>query len=408
MVLLVALFSPDARNVAVSAAILVPQVDFKTDLRLDLEPEINPEFKQNPVVLCMPGVYTYDPGDCTPAGPSGYLTGLAQKGIALPIPPLSASLADPALAEIDILYAEVTGANAPVYASMEDAIQGNRKSAVQNLDGDTVYVSYTDMQEVGSKRLYMIDQGAWMKGADLSRVGALPRFQGLTFNRTPLTAFGWVLSYFAPSAQIETQRTPGSQTSETTGHLLNLYDVVQVFAEEKVGDETWYMVGPDEWVPQKYVARVTPQTTPPAGVTGDRWIEINLFEQTLAVYDQRQLVFATVIASGADPFWTQPGLFQIYEKHDKTLMRGSFEADASDAYYLEDVPWTMYYDKARALHGAYWRAKMGFTQSHGCVNLTVGDAHWLFNWGQVGDWVYVWDPSGQTPTDPSLYGSGGF
>jgi lipoprotein-anchoring transpeptidase ErfK/SrfK len=68
----------------------------------------------------------------------------------------------------------------------------------------------------------------------------------------------------------------------------------------------------------------------------------------------------------------------------------------------------MYYDDARALHGAYWRAKLGFPQSHGCVNMTVGDAHWIFNWASVGDWVYVWDPSGKTPTDPSLYKSGGY
>jgi hypothetical protein len=36
-------------------------------------------------------------------------------------------------------------------------------------------------------------------------------------------------------------------------------------------------------------------------------------------------------------------------------MQGAFEADRSDFYYLEDVPWTMYYDQARAIHTAYWR-----------------------------------------------------
>jgi hypothetical protein len=38
----------------------------------------------------------------------------------------------------------------------------------------------------------------------------------------------------------------------------------------------------------------------------------------------------------------------------------------------------------------------------------VGDAHWLFNWAREGDWVYVYDPSGQTPTDPALYPSWGY
>jgi hypothetical protein len=366
------------------------------------------EFKQTPVILCLPGVYLYDPGECTPAGPSNYLNQLASEGISLPLPPLPASPADPALANIDVQYGEVITPNAPIYATLEEAIQGVKKQAVNKLSGDTVYISYTQEESLNGKRAYMIDNGQWIKGADISRIGALPRFQGAIFSRTPTNAFGWVLSYFAPSAQIETKRTPGPQGDDYSGHFLNLYDIVPVFTEEKIGEETWYMVGPDEWVPQKYVARVIPNSTPPKGVDGDRWIEINLHDQTLAVYQNRQLVFATVIASGLEPFWTQPGLFQIYEKHDLTLMRGAFESDGTNGYYLEDVPWTMYYDQARALHGAYWRAKMGFPQSHGCVNLAVGDAHWLFDWANIGDWVYVWDPSGKTPTDPGLYGSGGY
>jgi len=68
----------------------------------------------------------------------------------------------------------------------------------------------------------------------------------------------------------------------------------------------------------------------------------------------------------------------------------------------------MYYDDLRALHGAYWQTLLGYQRSHGCVNLSVADAHWLYDWANEGDYVYVWDPSGETPTDPSVYGSGGF
>jgi lipoprotein-anchoring transpeptidase ErfK/SrfK len=132
---------------------------------------------------------------------------------------------------------------------------------------------------------------------------------------------------------------------------------------------------------------------------------VNLAEQTLAVYDDRQLVFAAMVATGVEPFWTRPGLFQIAAKKATETMRNN---DPSDFYYLEDVPWTMYFDESRALHGAYWRTRFGYPQSHGCVNLSVGDAHWLFDWAHEGDWVYVHDPSGQTPTDPSLYTGGAY
>jgi hypothetical protein len=359
-------------------------------------------------VLCLPGIYTYLPGDCLPSGPSAYLSRMAEKGITLPLPPLAYQRIDPALGSVSVRYAEVTNLPAPIFSSIEEAVSGSKKAAAERLDGDFVFISYTNEQESNGRKLYEVRPGAWMTGNYLSRLGAIPQPHGITFNSTPSTAFGWVLTYFSPTPQVETKRTPGYSTPDYTGRLLNLYDIVQVFATEQVNDEPWYLIGPDEWLPGKFVARVLPDPTPPDGVTGDRWIEVNLLDQTLAVYEQRQLVYATLIASGAKPFWTRPGVFQIYEKHEMAPMTGAFEADKSDAYYLEDVPWTMYYDKARALHGAYWRAKMGFEQSHGCVNLAVGDAHWLFDWAKLGDWVYVWDPSGETPTDESLYSSGGY
>ena len=169
----------------------------------------------------------------------------------------------------------------------------------------------------------------------------------------------------------------------------------------------WYMVGMGQWVERKYIRQLEVNATPPQGVDNNRWIDINLYQQTLAVYENNQLVFATLIASGMAPFYTQPGLFKIYQKKPTETMSGAFEVDQSDYYYLQDVPWTMYFDKARAIHGAYWRAMFGYEQSHGCVNMSIGDAHWIYDWAKEGDWVYVHDPSGATPTDPKLYNSGG-
>jgi hypothetical protein len=363
--------------------------------------------QDQPQVLCMPGIYLDNPGDCTPTGPSGYLTSMAERGItSFPPAPLPAAKPDFALTAIDVRYGLVHTHNAPVYGSLEDARKNKKSNAVRLIDSPFSYISYTEDAVVDGKRFYMIAPGEWMTANDISRIGAVPLFQGLEFTRTPTNAFGWTFTLFS-SEPVQTKRTPGWEKDDYTGRILQNQEIVQVYAEEKLGETVWYMIGPDEWVEQRVVRRVIPTTTPPEGVTGDRWIEVNLFEQTLAVYDKRQLVFATLIASGLDPFWTRPGTFQIFEKLNSTPMRGSFEADRSDAYYLEDVPWTMYFDNARALHGAYWRTQLGFPQSHGCVNLSVGDSRWIFDWASEGDWVYVWDPSGQTPTDPSKYSDGG-
>ena len=361
---------------------------------------------KDPGVLCLPGVYPQTPGDCEPLGPSAYLSKLAQTGLTFPIAPLSFERPDRSLTSVSVSYGRVNKNKAPIYGSLEDALKGNKDRAIGRIEGSFSYVSYTDEVVIDGKRFYMIAPGNWMTANDIIRIGSVPLFQGVTFKQTPNTAFGWVLSYLSPGP-VETKRTPGFKIKDYTGRTLSNHEIVRVYATQSVAGEDWYMIGPDEWVHQNMLARVIPNTKPPAGVTGDRWIEVNLFEQTLAVYDQNRLVFATLIASGLEPFWTRPGLFQVYEKLETTPMRGAFEADRSDAYYLEDVPWTMYFDQARALHGAYWRANLGFPQSHGCVNLSVGDARWIFDWAKMGDFVYVWDPSGETPVDPAEYTAGG-
>ena len=119
----------------------------------------------------------------------------------------------------------------------------------------------------------------------------------------------------------------------------------------------------------------------------------------MAVYEGERLVYATLVSSGLGAWPTRPGLFQIYSKLESTKMSGAYAADKSDFYYLEDVPWTMYFDQSIALHGAYWHDGYGFPKSHGCVNLAPKDSRWLYGWAEIGTTVYVYDPSGLTPTD---------
>ena len=361
---------------------------------------------ENGAVLCLPGNYSFLATDCVPSGPSAYQSEMAQIGITLPEPPLPVIKPDFDLTYVNYYYGYVRTENAPVYGSMEDALDNIPGKAIRRINSSFSYISYIDTQVVDGKRVYMISPGEWMTAHDVSRVTA-PYFQGITFSQTPQNSMGWILTYLSRNSVVETKRTPGVDIEDYTGHTYNNHDLVWVYAEAEANGMEWYQVGPDEWVPANVVARVIPKTTPPEGVNSNRWIEVNLYEQTVAVYDNHELVFATLVASGLDPFWTRPGIFQIYDKLDTTPMSGAFEADRSDAYYLEDVPWTMYFDDARAFHGAYWRANLGFPQSHGCVNMSIGDSRWLYDWAEVGDWVYVWDPSGKTPTEENLYGEGG-
>jgi hypothetical protein len=347
-------------------------------------------------VVCPPGIYELSTDGCLPLGPSEYLTQIAATGIPYPLPPFPGYKPPAELNDIPYRYFKVTDKGAPLFASIEDAV--NNQPSSQIAPGDELYVSYvgteTDQNNVSYYRL----RSGELIGMDGARK-AVPVFQGLAFSSQPTRAFGWVMDVVTP------RTAPGLNNPESS-HKFFRNEIVQIYDTKEASNLTWNLVGPNEWLDSREVARVDPHTTAPDGVTASRWIEVNLFEQTLSVYENNQLVFATLVSTGVKPFWTRPGIFHIYIKKPTETMSGATEADRSDYYFLQDVPWTMYFDEERALHGEYWHSMLGYTMSHGCVNLSVGDSHWLYNWANVGDTVYVYDPSGKTPVDPSLYGAG--
>jgi lipoprotein-anchoring transpeptidase ErfK/SrfK len=311
---------------------------------------------------------------------------------------LSATLPDPQLSKMDITIAKVnfeyTDA-VPLYNSVDDAVA--KQNQIGSMEpAKSRYVSIINSVVVNGKAYVQLKTGEWLRASP----AAYPKFQGLLFNQTPKNSFGWIIDQTRA-------RTGAGYAYAETGPALYRYDVVSIYDIQTANATDWYMINPGHWVERRYIRQVRINTTPPDGVKADRWIDVNLYDQTLAVYENGQMIFATLVATGGDPFFTRPGTFQIKQKKPFETMQGSFEANRSDFYDFQDVPWTMYFDENRALHGAYWRAFFGYAGTHGCVNLSVGDSHWLYDWAKEGDYVHVWDPSGKTPTDPKLYGAGG-
>lgn len=347
-------------------------------------------------VLCAPRLQLRHSRFCPSNGPGGARAELARQG-QLPRP-LPLVRLDPNLGQLPFMYRRVSSEGTKIYGSPDDAAE--KKDAYNELPPGFIFVSYDECQMIDNEAIYMISSGAFIRGGSACSALALPEFRGLTFSRTPDRPFGWILG------TQETRRAAGA-SQPSSGRTRYRTEVIQIYDEQESEGEIWYRIGPDEWINQLHVARVEPDPIPPDGVDSNRWISINLFEQTIAVYEDGALGFATMTSTGLPGWWTQPGLFQVYERLERDDMTGAFEADRSDYYLLEDVPWVLYFDKARALHGAYWHNGYGYPRSHGCVNLSPTDAHWLYDWAEVGTWVYVFDPSGKTPVDPEAYGSGG-
>jgi lipoprotein-anchoring transpeptidase ErfK/SrfK len=125
-----------------------------------------------------------------------------------------------------------------------------------------------------------------------------------------------------------------------------------------------------------------PQTQPPLASKGTRWIDVNLTQQKVYAYQGDSVVNSFTVSTGTWQSPTVTGQYHIYVKLLYTDMTGP-------GYYLPNVPYTMYFYQGYGLHGTYWHHNFGTPMSHGCVNLSIPDAEWLYNWASVGTLVNV-------------------
>ncbi|RPI30455.1 MAG: hypothetical protein EHM70_13830, partial [Chloroflexota bacterium] len=235
------------------------------------------EASPNAAVLCAPGIYLTSPDDCLPLGPSQYLTDMARLGITFPMQPAPGKKIDPQLAIVPYYYAALKESRGEIYSTLDDA-PADRNPVRVIEEGRLKFISYIDTAETdGDPKpdFFQLKAGGWMSASDIAyRASPSNNYRGgLLFQSTPLVSFGWILPF---NVAIETKRTPGYQNQDYTGHLINQYQVVTIYSTERVGETDWYLVGPDEWVEQRMVGRVVPNTTSPKGVTNGRWIEVNL------------------------------------------------------------------------------------------------------------------------------------
>jgi L,D-transpeptidase catalytic domain len=150
------------------------------------------------------------------------------------------------------------------------------------------------------------------------------------------------------------------------------------YGETQRRNRRYIQVADDRFLSSR-VAAVVRQVERPEEVGEDeRWIDVDISEQTLVAYEGNKPVFATLISSGRKDFDTPEGSFIIYSKHVTITMDDTQAGD--EAYSIEDVPWTQYFEEGYALHAAFWHNRFGRVRSHGCINLPPADARRLFLW----------------------------
>ncbi|MDQ7878622.1 L,D-transpeptidase family protein [Microbacterium sp. QXD-8] len=161
----------------------------------------------------------------------------------------------------------------------------------------------------------------------------------------------------------------GRQLGDTAG-------IAAAFADQLASGDAVYKLPVDE--------------VPVSTTTLARNIVVDLSEQRTYIYENGQVVNSFLISSGTAATPTHTGSFRI-NSHVRVQDMGAlcYNPNAVNSYCTEDVPWVMYFNGDQGFHGTYWHSNFGNRMSHGCVNLPLGTAEFLYSWAPNGTEVRV-------------------
>ncbi|HEV2108212.1 MAG TPA: L,D-transpeptidase [Thermomicrobiales bacterium] len=123
---------------------------------------------------------------------------------------------------------------------------------------------------------------------------------------------------------------------------------------------------------------------------GSKEIVISISAQRMWAYENGEMIVTTLVSTGTAeiPFTTTPiGRWSVLTKYEVQDMKGTV---SGEDYFVPNVPYVMYFDNlGNALHGTYWHSNFGTPMSHGCVNLPLDVAEFLYTWTPIGTPVTV-------------------
>lgn len=118
-----------------------------------------------------------------------------------------------------------------------------------------------------------------------------------------------------------------------------------------------------------------------------RKIEIDLGSQRAYLFENNQVVNSWAVSTGLPGTLTPTGNFKVFA-HTEMQDMGCYEGAP---YCTEDVPWITWFTTNIGFHGTYWHNNYGTRMSHGCVNLPIDLAKYVYDWSPVGVEVAVYN-----------------
>jgi hypothetical protein len=174
-------------------------------------------------------------------------------------------------------------------------------------------------------------------------------------------------------------------------HLVEISDTVSGDDVDSVSD--WYQLGDDQFVSATFIEPFEPRS--PDTYHDGHWLDVDLTSHYAVAYDGERPVHAAILLTGRAGWDTPEGEFEVIRRAEaETMDAGSIgiPEDAPNYYYLEDVSHVQYFaEGGYAIHGNDWSPPEAFGRpgSHGCINMTVEDAAFMWDFLDFGSPVVI-------------------
>ncbi len=140
-------------------------------------------------------------------------------------------------------------------------------------------------------------------------------------------------------------------------------------------------------------------------VSAGKVIGVSVTEQKLYAYENREVVYSTLVMTGRGSLPTPLGTFHVFAKLSPTTFTSPWPQGSpnwypptyinyalefkSGGFFLHDATWHSVFGPGT--NGGHYDPEFGWQDgSHGCVAMPLNAAAWLYNWAPLGTIVNIY------------------
>lgn len=174
------------------------------------------------------------------------------------------------------------------------------------------------------------------------------------------------------------------EAGQELGLIARMYNVelAEIIQLNRIANPDILHIGQQLIIPAAGLYQPSAADAPAPPTQAGKAIVVSVSQQRIYAYENGQMIRSHLVSTGRAATPTVLGDFRVYVKYLADDMAGP-------GYFQPQVPYTMYFYRGYAIHGAYWHNSFGRPMSHGCVNLPVDEANWFYQWAEIGTPVRV-------------------